>query len=574
MDPFHVKNGAANALMVSGTTSSGRPHNGTEPADSRRPEGCPVDPLGPQLAMSRLEGRAVVRSPEQLRLHRALDELDLIDVAGELNEAARLKDQSLPEPVLITTNGTILAGFGRWRLALFERRQELHCIEYPLSEDESLQFILTHHQLGRGWNAFIRIRVALTLETHLQQRALDNMRAGGKYKGSANLPEAQHIDVRQEITRAAGVGARNVSNVKTIVQAAHPRLMEALRDGTLTINRAVPWCKLPKVQQLEQFTRYSWERATNKVIRQFTRLNEDKNSFNPFTVLDALQQQEVRQPGSVVVRAGRLHRTVILIGQDMLAGLHPQSASSRGVEAAMKNRDPLKQILSQTLSHWDKDETRPAVRQAFRKAMQCRTATLGAEVYASQNQERIVYHPCKGPACSSCGYRATVQWQRERWAALPDVSYKGITFTMPDVLWRLFRDNQPLTPALSALAAKTLQTWVNARYGLRIGIIAILHTHLRAVAGQGPTLGAIRSGYYLPKRGLPKGGCSGTCEAQRSMSGGLALTLRLDVILISRFPLVKLFPLLFGVASSPPSHDHLRNFGNFGEHRIWLRMCA
>jgi len=347
-----------------------------------------------------------------------------------------------------------------------------------------------------------------------------------------------------------------------------------LRDGTLTINRAVPWCKLPKVQQLEQFTRYSWERATNKVIRQFTRLNEDKNSFNPFTVLDALQQQEVRQPGSVVVRAGRLHRTVILIGQDMLAGLHPQSASSRGVEAAMKNRDPLKQILSQTLSHWDKDETRPAVRQAFRKAMQCRTATLGAEVYASQNQERIVYHPCKGPACSSCGYRATVQWQRERWAALPDVSYKGITFTMPDVLWRLFRDNQPLTPALSALAAKTLQTWVNARYGLRIGIIAILHTHLRAVAGQGPTLGAIRSGYYLPKRGLPKGGCSGTCEAQRSMSGGLALTLRLDVILISRFPLVKLFPLLFGVASSPPSHDHLRNFGNFGEHRIWLRMCA
>src|SRR5438132_6577277 len=199
MDPFHVKNGAANALMVSGTTSSGRPHNGTEPADSRRPEGCPVDPLGPQLAMSRLEGRAVVRSPEQLRLHRALDELDLIDLAGELNEAAQLKDQSLPEPILITTNGTILAGFGRWRLALRESKQEIPCIEYPFSEDESLQFILTYHRPRIGWNAFVRTCLALTLEPYLQQRAVENMRIGGKYKDSASLPDLRRIDVRQAL---------------------------------------------------------------------------------------------------------------------------------------------------------------------------------------------------------------------------------------------------------------------------------------------------------------------------------------------------------------------------------------
>src|SRR5258708_39815778 len=47
---------------------------------------------------------------------------------------------------------------------------------------------------------------------------------------------------------------------------------------------------------------------------------------------------------------------------------------------------------------------------------------------------------------------------------------------MPDVLWRLFRDNQPLVPALPALAAKVAQTWASARYGLRVGVIAILHT--------------------------------------------------------------------------------------------------
>ena len=276
-------------------------------------------------AMSRVEGRPVVRSPEQLRLHPALDELDWVCGIGELNEAVRLTNSSITEPILITTNGTILAGFGRWRLAVFDGRHDINCIEYPLSEDEALQFILTHHQTRCGWNAFVRIRLALNLEPYFQQRALDNMCAGGKYKGWANLPEAQHIEVRQEIARAAGVCARNVSNVKTILQTAHPRLKEALRDGTLTINRAIQFCNLPRAEQLEQFIRYSEERATNKVIREsIARPKDEKISPDVVTVLDALQQQEARQPGSVAVRVGRHKRTVVLIGQDLFAGPRSQ----------------------------------------------------------------------------------------------------------------------------------------------------------------------------------------------------------------------------------------------------------
>src|SRR6516162_1394567 len=132
----------------------------------------------------------------------------------------------------------------------------------------------------------------------------------------------------------------------------------------------------------------------------------------------------------------------------------------------MNYHDPLEQILSQTRPHWDRDETRSAVRGAFRKVMRCRTAELGGEVYASEDQERVFYHTCKSRACSSCGHRATMKWQRERWAALPDAIYKGITFTMPDVLWPLFRDHRRLAQALPALAATIIQTLVSARYGL------------------------------------------------------------------------------------------------------------
>ena len=119
---------------------------------------------------------------------------------------------------------------------------------------------------------------------------------------------------------------------------------------------------------------------------------------------------------------------------------------------------------------------RPAVRKAFREVLQCRTAELGAEVYASENQELILYHTCKSRACPSCGHRANVQWLRERWAALPNALYKGIAFPMPDLLWPFFRDNPPLAKALSALAAEPMQARVSAKYGLRVGVIAFLHT--------------------------------------------------------------------------------------------------
>jgi hypothetical protein len=287
---------------------------------------APVQSFNP-TTLSRIEGRQVVRSPQQLRLHPAMKELGWTGVIDELNDAARRKDLSVPKPILITANGTILAGFGRWRSALLDGRHEINCIEYPLSENEALQFIISHHQPQPGWNAFVRIRLALTLEPYLQQKALANMRAGGKYKGLANLPEARHIDVRQEISNFAGFGAcaRNVSNVKTILQTAHPRLIEALTDGRLRINRAVRWCNLPKAQQVEQFILYSEERATSRVIRRsIGQPRAEKIRLDVVTVIEALQHQEARQPGSVAVRIGRHKRTVVLVGQDLFVGPHSQ----------------------------------------------------------------------------------------------------------------------------------------------------------------------------------------------------------------------------------------------------------
>jgi Putative transposase/Transposase zinc-binding domain len=142
----------------------------------------------------------------------------------------------------------------------------------------------------------------------------------------------------------------------------------------------------------------------------------------------------------------------------------------------MKYRSPISMILKNTRPEWDDKDTPTFVRNTLRKVLSCGTRALGAEVYSSQNSQRIVYHTCKSPFCPSCGHRATIQWQRERFAALPDTKYKGITLTMPDVLWPLFRDNPELTQALPKLAAALIQTHAKIEHGLKIGVIAVVHT--------------------------------------------------------------------------------------------------
>ncbi len=138
--------------------------------------------------------------------------------------------------------------------------------------------------------------------------------------------------------------------------------------------------------------------------------------------------------------------------------------------------EPLKQILQKTRLCWDDDGVPPHVRATFRKVLQCRTPSLGAEVFASQNEELIVYHTCKSRACPSCGYWATKRWIPERVTALPPVRYIGITFSMPDVLWRIFQQNRALADALPVLAADAINAFMTAKHGLRTGIIAFLHT--------------------------------------------------------------------------------------------------
>ena len=172
----------------------------------------------------------------------------------------------------------------------------------------------------------------------------------------------------------------------------------------------------------------------------------------------------------------------------------------------MRCREPLKQILIGTRQYWDHPGSRPAVRENFARMINCRTPALGAEIFASTNEEKIVYHTCKSRACPSCGHRATLLWQREQWAALPDVPYAGIALTMPDVLWSIFQQNRHLLHDLPALGAGVIQQWVKVKFGASVLLMVIPHTfgarlnfnsHLHILVSVGGLNGSVGGG--LPR---------------------------------------------------------------------------
>jgi hypothetical protein len=128
-----------------------------------------------------------------------------------------------------------------------------------------------------------------------------------------------------QIAAIAGVGARNVSNAKTILKAAHPRLLTALGNGTLTINKALELCKLPLAHQLEAFTHLIEERATDQVIRRAIAIGrQQERCLDATSMLAAFQLCESRHPGSVVVRRGPSGRTTISVPNALLDKIDPQ----------------------------------------------------------------------------------------------------------------------------------------------------------------------------------------------------------------------------------------------------------
>jgi hypothetical protein len=169
----------------------------------------------PQVSMRRVV---------ELRPHPSYVRHQLSVSASQLSALAALGSLAFREPIVVTRNRTIVDGYARFQLAQRQERETLFCLEYDLTEEEALRWLIQSHRPSWGLNAFSRVLLVLELEPFLQERARANQQIGGQHKGSSNLTEAQKVDSRSELAAAAGVSPGNIRKVKQLIESAHPMI--------------------------------------------------------------------------------------------------------------------------------------------------------------------------------------------------------------------------------------------------------------------------------------------------------------------------------------------------------------
>ena len=113
------------------------------------------------------------------------------------------------------------------------------------------------------------------------------------------------------------------------------------------------------------------------------------------------------------------------------------------------------------------------------KMLACGKPALGGKALQCENDNcthtKDIWFTCSSRACSRCGKKSTDNWIVQQVERLPHCDWMHLTFTMPDVLWPLFRHNRALLDKLCLLAVDNLLYTAKQR-GLEIGIFCALHT--------------------------------------------------------------------------------------------------
>ena len=218
--------------------------------------------------------RLVDRSTKSLRPHPVY-----LELFGPLaaTRARRVGQQtgSIQEPLLTTTDGTILDGHARWQVAIERAQPMLPCFEYELSEDKALQVVIERHRASEGLNDYGRIVLALRLEPYFREHCRRQQLARSNDLPSSNLTNDTRRDVRKDIARLADVSTGNLTKVKQILDSVIPEVRERLLRGEVSIHRAWLWRKRPRKGQRDALWDHLHLGSLKKTIDRLVRAHAE-----------------------------------------------------------------------------------------------------------------------------------------------------------------------------------------------------------------------------------------------------------------------------------------------------------
>jgi len=99
--------------------------------------------------------------------------------------------------------------------------------------------------------------------------------------------------------------------------------------------------------------------------------------------------------------------------------------------------------------------------------------------YCPHCKETVVVHfGCNSRVCTHCGKRFADKWAGSVAKGLFDVVHRHCVFTIPDVLWPLFRERRGLLKELMDCCIRAIAKMIKKKFGKSVkpGIVAVLHT--------------------------------------------------------------------------------------------------
>ena len=109
----------------------------------------------------------------------------------------------------------------------------------------------------------------------------------------------------------------------------------------------------------------------------------------------------------------------------------------------------------------------------------CRTATLGVDYYVCTEcgEQTEIYHNCRNRFCPTCSWGDTMKWASKIEGQMMKVPHRHVVFTLPHALIPLIKSNgKELLNIFLRTSADTFKDWVEHKYKVKVGVIAVLHT--------------------------------------------------------------------------------------------------
>jgi hypothetical protein len=232
-------------------------------------------------------------------------------------------DQAIPS---VTRSGIVLDGKSSIQEATRLCESSVRCLIHDLSDEDALSWIVRKYRPSSGFNAFLRIRIALELEPFLRCKARANQTKGGIEKALSNLTEAERIDVRSEIAEIAGVGVGNVTKVKQLIPLASPEVLEALHLTQIRIHRAWIWRNKSHREQRELLSTYLSNKSLRLTVAKLLsrRLIDSSLDIEPRSLAAGLQRLAEMSPSGFQITVLKMQGAHLLLTSELARVLEKQ----------------------------------------------------------------------------------------------------------------------------------------------------------------------------------------------------------------------------------------------------------